>query len=503
MFLHMEDLEKELSGDILETHIIYPSSLSAFKFLEGDAELFDESIVYLCRAEELQRRFFIRTPINRLNLVIVGEVREKPVFLDNCNYFVVAKESKSGRYYLNTICDVFLRFYDWELKLFSYSRNVKTIQEVCNICFDMTGISMVVLDVNHRILAMSATEKDAVTYYLNKGYSYSFLNFITKSRPSLKEINTEKKVDVINPVTGDRCRGYSINTGYPNDIFVVFYKNGEEPFDKSDGMQMDYFVGYLEQGILHGQVSYEPYKPYVSRTLEKMIMAEKPAEVILRSENDLVTRESESWTLLCVEFRDLLAFRTTYHFDIIKQIKDMIPDSSCALIDASIAVLCTGARGTRQVVENLKTLLAANDALCIRSVAFTDLSRVSEIWKQLKYVIGEAARDGSRGYYFYGDYVIRHCRAIAYEDFPKETLVHSSLRKIRNYDSANDTDYLKSLVCYLHNNCSINKTADALGIHRNSLLYRIRKIEDILGFDISSSEQRLDMLFSSFFLEMH
>ena len=27
--------------------------------------------------------------------------------------------------------------------------------------------------------------------------------------------------------------------------------------------------------------------------------------------------------------------------------------------------------------------------------------------------------------------------------------------------------------------------------------------EDILGFDISSSEQRLDMLFSSFFLEMH
>ena len=499
MFVHMEDIEKKLAGDILESHITAPSNLRAFKFMENDIGVQDESVVFLCRNEEMQRRFFIRSPLKSLNLLIVGSLKYRPQFLEECNYIVVQAQAADGSYYINKLCDVFLRFYEWEQKLFSYSRNEKSIKEVCDTCFEMTGISMMVMDVNHQPLAISASGEDSITYYLEKGYSYSYLNFVTKSRPSIKEIDEAGVVDIVNPVTNDRCMGYRVQTGHTNNIYVLYYKESDAPWDKADVMMMDYFVNYLEKGILHGQVSFTPYKPYVSDTLEKLI-TDRPVD--LKFENDLVTKESDAWTLLCIEFRDLLAFRTIYHFDIIKQIKDMLPSASCALIHASIAVLYPGARGNLSGNENLKTLLATNDALCIRSVAFTDLSRVSQIWKQLKFVIDVAARDGSRGYYFYADFVIDHCRAIAFEDFPQETMLHSSLLQIQQYDEKNDTDYLKSLVYYLHNNCSINKTAEALSIHRNSLLYRIRKIEDILGYDISSSENRLDMLFSSFFIDL-
>ena len=68
------------------------------------------------------------------------------------------------------------------------------------------------------------------------------------------------------------------------------------------------------------------------------------------------------------------------------------------------------------------------------------------------------------------------------------------------FRQARKTEYLITIASYLQNKCSISATAAALYMHRNSLQYRIKKIEELLGFKIATSEERSKMLFSSYFV---
>ena len=53
------------------------------------------------------------------------------------------------------------------------------------------------------------------------------------------------------------------------------------------------------------------------------------------------------------------------------------------------------------------------------------------------------------------------------------------------YDELNNTDYVDLLINYYENNCRINETANALYIHRNTVKYKIKKIEEILDVNFS------------------
>lgn len=67
------------------------------------------------------------------------------------------------------------------------------------------------------------------------------------------------------------------------------------------------------------------------------------------------------------------------------------------------------------------------------------------------------------------------------------------LGKLEETDTQGGTHYLNTLEIYLEENCNAVHAAQRLFLHRNSLNYRIRKIQDILGCDLSSNEERLKL----------
>ena len=58
--------------------------------------------------------------------------------------------------------------------------------------------------------------------------------------------------------------------------------------------------------------------------------------------------------------------------------------------------------------------------------------------------------------------------------------IHPGLQKLVEYDKNNGTDYVKTLSTYLRNYKNLSQTADDLFLHRNTILYRLNKIEEIL-----------------------
>ena len=69
----------------------------------------------------------------------------------------------------------------------------------------------------------------------------------------------------------------------------------------------------------------------------------------------------------------------------------------------------------------------------------------------------------------------------------------AALTSLEQYDKRNNTDLLHTLEVLIDNMGVRTKTADALYLHRNTLLHRIQKIEQLTGRDLSRSKELTDL----------
>lgn len=70
----------------------------------------------------------------------------------------------------------------------------------------------------------------------------------------------------------------------------------------------------------------------------------------------------------------------------------------------------------------------------------------------------------------------------------------SVLGALSRYDEINGSDCEKTLLVYLESNCSLQKTAEILGIHRNTVNYKIKNIKALLGTEFSNEDKMNLML---------
>lgn len=70
------------------------------------------------------------------------------------------------------------------------------------------------------------------------------------------------------------------------------------------------------------------------------------------------------------------------------------------------------------------------------------------------------------------------------------SMLHPALQVIHEYDLKNQSNLLHTLDVYLLNDCNAQHCGRLLFLHRNSLVYRIHRIQDIAGIDLSNPEER-------------
>lgn len=58
------------------------------------------------------------------------------------------------------------------------------------------------------------------------------------------------------------------------------------------------------------------------------------------------------------------------------------------------------------------------------------------------------------------------------------------------HDKINETDYVELLMSYFENNCKVTETANSLYVHRNTVNYKINKIQEILDLNLSDIGDR-------------
>ena len=70
------------------------------------------------------------------------------------------------------------------------------------------------------------------------------------------------------------------------------------------------------------------------------------------------------------------------------------------------------------------------------------------------------------------------------------SLLHPALDKLARYDELNQSSFLNTLKVYLEFDRNAQRCANALYLHRNSLQYRVRRIQEIAGIDLDDPVER-------------
>ena len=80
--------------------------------------------------------------------------------------------------------------------------------------------------------------------------------------------------------------------------------------------------------------------------------------------------------------------------------------------------------------------------------------------------------------------------------------IQETLGKLIEYDNTHNTKYMEVLNDFFDNDCSITQTANATFYHQNTLKYKVKNIKEILGYDITSNENRVRIMLALYIIRI-
>ena len=118
---------------------------------------------------------------------------------------------------------------------------------------------------------------------------------------------------------------------------------------------------------------------------------------------------------------------------------------------------------------------------------YTQAKRVREI---------SDLREECSGVFLFGEHKFAILlRDISASENP-ELFIDESIDRLIAHDTAENTEYVKTLETYILCGMSNDRTRNILNIHRNTLTYRLNKIEEIVGHSLSDGAYLMNLYFA-------
>ncbi|MEE8674632.1 PucR family transcriptional regulator [Tractidigestivibacter scatoligenes] len=179
------------------------------------------------------------------------------------------------------------------------------------------------------------------------------------------------------------------------------------------------------------------------------------------------------------------------------QLTGCLQSSIYATYEDALVVAFSREKGTGlgdYTEELLRKVADVNDLSIGVSNAFDDLTHIRSHYEQARAAI-KAGRmvsvfleDGQ--VYHYCDYAYVQMLGLTNTQYNLLNFVHPSLMRLARYDRDHGTELMDTLFIYLQNACNTQRAAKMLNLHKNTLLYRMGRIREILGCNLSSGEDQ-------------
>lgn len=139
-----------------------------------------------------------------------------------------------------------------------------------------------------------------------------------------------------------------------------------------------------------------------------------------------------------------------------------------------------------EIIEKLKDMASINALYVGISSAFEDFSN-------LEMHLTQAKDCAEYAYYLHTPHVIVYndniVNLMLFRNSKREdmkTYLPDELRLLIEYDKENDSHLIETLRYYFANSCNISKTANNMYLHRNTVVYRINRIQELCNCDLTN-----------------
>ena len=209
------------------------------------------------------------------------------------------------------------------------------------------------------------------------------------------------------------------------------------------------------------------------------------------------------FVLYCISFDDIMDTKYRYISDYLQK---MVTNARVFRYEDRIIMLRPASRHAFVSSEKeaaFKRLMKNYHASCGVSPSFTDIKRIKYAYRLADDAIriGKLLQIDKGPIYLFKDYM-PYALIRAYSTFTDIDMIYmKKLDILIEEDQARGTNNLELISTYLSTNNSVSLTAQKTNFHRNSVLYRLKRIEKVLGISLENPDEVLRLRLSLMILQ--
>jgi len=477
-------------------------TINKIKFLSQKKIRFDESCVYLCNSKNFNQNLFE----NEINIIIIGN---KDFNLDKTNI------SKFNLIYIdantdllevfNEIQDIFTFYQKWDSELQDAIIMGKDLQHIIDASFNYFQNPMYLIDASFRTLAytkkVGANEIDEL-----------WKSVVINGHTDIETVNAMKKNNILAWLNS--CNEPIIN---PSPIFShrrinanIIDGNGKlgtliiiELYNQLDKAHLHMAIHLVKIILLSLQKNEtfqntqgEIYKYFFADLLKGKISNKN---LIQDQFKFLGWSVQDNFFVLKVQMGEPDILNNTLEFTV-RQLKNILGGSHSIIFDKYIIIIINQNKSVifkKDTLSQINLVLEKSNLFGGLSSCCKDILNLEDYHIQASVAI-DLGRifDKSKFLYRYEDYALYHVIQVCSEKMDLLKICHPSVLKLLAYDQEKKTDYYNTLRIYINNNNNLVESAKLLFVHRNTLVYRINKINELVPIDFHKENVKTHMLFS-------
>jgi hypothetical protein len=502
---------------LLDIHILYDALSSYYPQIETryDGELrlrqarlirhnsgvFDPDFIYLGMPEDIIAQADALAGVDLISLGAIGDVMLKNHDLS----VIMVAETCSEAEVFCALQTCFDRYAQWESSMLKAVARNAPLVEMLQLAASELDNPIAVNDLSLRMIAMGGHLPSDITgtvweSQIEMGYTPS--ESWKLSSEDLYFFRSHGREAYIPHGLPYESQGYShlvANIYLQNKLFALLCSSDTNaPFTKGQISLFQHVRDVMELSMVAGRGTAETVDPlyyYLNSLAHGQNVDEKVLDIHLSEMGWSCRGAYLVYAIGDEKGGDLDAARAEFALFRIRNI-DIV--AMPFYEDGLVGVICNfcGAPPERRFKyhQQLEQLLAGLNMHGGCSMLFTDIRNLRSMVLQSRAALrlpSRAATDSSivdfQSVYF------ENLAVLLSEATDLGSLVHPGVTYIMSWDREHGTDLLVCLKNYLANGCNLNRTAKDRFMHRNTLAYRLSKIESILGFSLSEQDEKTRM----------
>lgn len=483
--------------DLTEKHVLPVDQrrIQDIRFADSAAQQIHFNHLYIGYANTFLQMAHIP---DQSSIICIGKLNpQEPVGF----HYVSIAETHSLSSLFNELQDIFLQYNIWERSLHSMLEKQMSLNQFLEVSSDIIGYPMDIIDVNEGTLAATTSGDldDIVWREVREG----FIHEDTRSNDSIKADEIIKNIAPVQFFSSISKR-YLLTKAIRIQHHVIGFisahmlQEGSQTFAYGTIQQFDFLTRFIEHRMDADDFHKLSRGWVFEYMLPELIEGRMSDSDIIKSNLKMIDFCTDGKKVLVV-IRSRQRHISDHHLDyLFNQLESMYPKfrgivyKGCLImIDFSASIISTSSTDALFV-----KWLNSNQMLCGVSNTFENLVDTSAYYTQAERALFYGCICAPQEYiYFYCNYSVQHSYEMLASQMDLRELIHPYMRQILSF--LQKTPFLlDTLRAYLRNERNVRNASKELFVHKNTMVYRLKVIQEKIDCDLDNPEIRHQLLHS-------